>query len=48
MTAQLISNTYLDAIEQTGYAIVENAIDITDLIADCYRINPHFHAKLAV
>ncbi|AXV64357.1 MULTISPECIES: 2OG-Fe(II) oxygenase [Pseudoalteromonas] len=46
MTAQLISNTYLNAIEHTGYAIVENAIDeqlINDLIADCYRINPHFH-----
>ena len=46
MNAQLISDTYLDAIEQAGYAIVENAIDetlINDLIADCYRINPHFH-----
>ena len=46
MTAPLITDTYLDAIERTGYAVVENAIDeslIADLIADCYRINPHFH-----
>lgn len=46
MTAPLISDSYLDAIEQAGYAVVENAIDenlIADLIADCYRINPHFH-----
>lgn len=36
---------YLDHIETHGYAIIENAIDnglISDLMADCYRINPHF------
>ena len=36
---------YLEHIETHGYAIIENAIDnglISDLMADCYRINPHF------
>lgn len=36
---------YLEHIETHGYAIIENAIDsdlISELMADCYRINPHF------
>lgn len=39
------SGIYLEQIETHGYAIIENAIDsdlIFDLMADCYRINPHF------
>ncbi len=36
---------YLEHIETHGYAIIENAIDndlMSELMADCYRINPHF------
>ncbi|WP_076920175.1 2OG-Fe(II) oxygenase [Pseudoalteromonas sp. SK18] len=36
---------YLEQIETHGYAIIENAIDsdlMSELMADCYRINPHF------
>ncbi|GAA59207.1 SM-20-related protein [Pseudoalteromonas sp. BSi20652] len=36
---------YLSEIEQQGYCIIHSAIDeqlIADLMADCYRINPHF------
>ncbi|MBB1371093.1 2OG-Fe(II) oxygenase [Pseudoalteromonas sp. SR45-4] len=41
----ITSEIYLDHIEAYGYAIVENAIDeglMSDLMADCYRINRHF------
>ncbi|WP_372760204.1 2OG-Fe(II) oxygenase [Pseudoalteromonas sp.] len=40
----IIAETHLDHIESHGYAIIEHAIDeqlMTELIADCYRINPH-------
>jgi len=36
---------YLEHIETHGYAIIESAIDsdlMSELMADCYRINPHF------
>ena len=38
-------DNYLTEIEQQGYCIINNAINeqlIVDLMADCYRINPHF------
>ena len=39
------SGIYLEQIETHGYAIIENAIDsdlMSELMADYYRINPHF------
>jgi SM-20-related protein len=46
MSNHVITNgLYLEHIETHGYAIINNAINeqlMADLIADCYRINPHF------
>ncbi|WP_404341148.1 2OG-Fe(II) oxygenase [Pseudoalteromonas mariniglutinosa] len=46
MKTHSIADIYLTDIENTGYAIIHNAINealIADLVADCYRINPDFH-----
>lgn len=41
----LAYDNYLTEIEVQGYSVIHQAIDerlISDLMADCYRINPHF------
>lgn len=38
-------DSYLIDIEERGYTVIPNALSeslIADLMADCYRINPHF------
>lgn len=45
MNSLILTNQYLEHIENNGYAVIENAIDaklINDLMADCCRVNPHF------